>query len=122
MPRITNATERDAGVYACLIGTREAHVKSVAHLNVVEDPEHIATFVASTAAAKSTKRLAVIAASVSLVAAVLLVLCLYIFIKCRQERHKKRQAIKVRKSAVYSLLEGVTLVGSKVGSRLDFNQ
>ena len=93
--RIANATEKDAGIYACLVGSREEHVRSVAHLSVAEDPEHIATFVASTAAAKSTRRLAVIAASVSLVAAVLLVLCLYIFVKCRQERHKKRQAIKV---------------------------
>lgn len=45
---------------------------------------------------KSTRRLGIIAVSVSLVAGVLLVLCLYIFVKCRQERYKKRQAIKVR--------------------------
>ena len=47
---------------------------------------------------KATRRLGIIAMSVSLVAGVLLVLCLYIFVKCRQERHKKRQAIKVRET------------------------
>ena len=49
----------------------------------------------STLDKSATRRLGIIAVSVSLVAGVLLVLCLYIFVKCRQERHKKRQAIKV---------------------------
>ena len=44
--RIANATEKDAGVYACIVGTREEHVKSVAHLNVEEGAEYIATSVA----------------------------------------------------------------------------
>ena len=50
----------------------------------------------STLDKSNTRRLGIVAVSVSLVAAVLLVLCLYIFVKCRQERYKKRQAIKVR--------------------------
>ena len=44
--RIANATEGDAGVYACIVGTAEEHVRSVAHLAVQEDAEYIATSVA----------------------------------------------------------------------------
>ena len=44
--RIANATEKDAGVYACIVGTSEEHVKSVAHLTVEEGAEYIATSVA----------------------------------------------------------------------------
>ena len=44
--RIANATEGDAGVYACIVGTAEEHVRSVAHLAVEESAEYIATSVA----------------------------------------------------------------------------
>ena len=44
--RIANATEGDAGVYACIVGTAEEHVRSVAHLAVEEGAEYIATSVA----------------------------------------------------------------------------
>ena len=44
--RIANATEGDSGVYACIVGTAEEHVRSVAHLAVQEDAEYIATSVA----------------------------------------------------------------------------
>ena len=44
--RIANATEKDAGMYACIVGTGEEHVKSVAHLSVEEGAEYIATSVA----------------------------------------------------------------------------
>ena len=44
--RIANASEGDSGVYACIVGTAEEHVRSVAHLAVEEDAEYIATSVA----------------------------------------------------------------------------
>ena len=44
--RIANATEKDAGMYACIVGTGEEHVESVAYLSVEEGAEYIATSIA----------------------------------------------------------------------------
>ena len=88
-------TEADAGVYACVVGTDVAHAHLVAHLEVREEVP-IATF-----APGDSKGLGIIAGTLSVLAFLLFVLTMYIFRRCRMERFKKQQAIRVSKISCY---------------------
>ena len=83
-------TESDAGVYACVVGTDVAHAHLVAHLEVREEAVPFAPLPGDGA-----KGLGIIAGTLSVLAFLLLVLTLYIFRRCRMERFKKQQAIRV---------------------------
>ena len=87
-------TESDAGVYACVVGTDVAHAHLVAHLEVREEAVPFAPL-----PGEGAKGLGIIAGTLSVLAFLLLVLTLYIFRRCRMERFKKQQAIRV--SAVF---------------------
>ena len=80
-------------MYACVVGTDVAHAHLVAHLEVREEVP-IATF-----APGDSKGLAIIAGTVAVLAFLLLVLTLYIFRRCRMERFKKQQAIRVSRES-----------------------
>ena len=86
-------TEADAGVYACVVGTDVAHAHLVAHLEVREEVP-IATF-----APGDSKGLGIIAGTLSVLAFLLFVLTMYIFRRCRMERFKKQQAIRVSRES-----------------------
>ena len=98
---IMNASLSDSGLYACVVGTDEAHFQEVAHLNVTEpvppaaQPQvPVLLTVPSTSADRvDGHRMSIIAGSVSVLAAILLVIILYIFRQYQQERFKKQQAI-----------------------------
>ena len=89
-------TESDAGVYACVVGTDVAHAHLVAHLEVREEAVPFAPLPGDAKA----KGLGIIAGTLSVLAFLLLVLTLYIFRRCRMERFKKQQAIRVSPVAV----------------------
>ena len=86
-------TESDAGVYACVVGTDVAHAHLVAHLEVREEAVPFAPL-----PGEGAKGLGIIAGTLSVLAFLLLVLTLYIFRRCRMERFKKQQAIRVSRT------------------------
>ncbi len=114
---IVNASESDSGVYACVVGTDEAHFQEVAYLKVTkkEDKEEGLAApallpVPSTAGDGAVgRRMSAIAGSVSVLAALLLVAILYMFRRYQQERFKKQQAI----ANAHSITQWTKKVGDK---------
>ena len=102
---VENASLSDSGLYACVVGTDdEASYQEVALLNVTRPnlvelaPPHDPALVPvpSTAAGEGVPghhHMSVIAGTVSVLAAVLLVAILYVFRRYKRERFKKQQAI-----------------------------
>ena len=78
-------------MYACVVGTDVAHAHLVAHLEVREEAVPFAPLPGD------SKGLGIIAGTLSVLAFLLFVLTLYIFRRCRMERFKKQQAIRVSK-------------------------
>ena len=106
--KIDNVTESDAGVYACVVGTDVAHAHLVAHLEVREEAVPFAPLPGD------SKGLGIIAGTLSVLAFLLFVLTLYIFRRCRMERFKKQQAIRV--SPFSCQISGNVSVTLKVGA------
>ena len=91
-------------MYACVVGTDVAHAHLVAHLEVREEVP-IATF-----APGDSRELGIIAGTLSVLAFLLLVLTLYIFRRCRMERFKKQQAIRVSHETPYVMCHVISVV------------
>lgn len=87
--RIENVTKADAGTYACVIGTEAGYIQEVASLQVQDHDAPPATPLGSA----SHKKMSVWAVSVSLLAAVLIIMVLLMYRRFRLERIKKQQAI-----------------------------